>query len=189
MRRTVKVSFIPCPRRPITTPEKIWMRSLSPSTTLVWTRTVSPTPNSAAFLRYCSDSILSSIAWFIKSQNLQQVWPAFARSEPSLLSAPAGDLRVVARKQYIRHFHAAKIRWPRVLRILQQSMTKRLFQGAFFIAQNARQEPSHCVDNDHYRQRAIREHVITDRQFIIGQLLPHTLIEAFIMARDQKQLL
>src|SRR6266853_3553086 len=176
MRRTVKVWFTPCPRRPITTPEKIWMRSLSPSTTLVWTRTVSPTLNSAAFLRYCSDSILSSIAWFIKSHNSQQVWPAFARSEPSLLPEPPGDLRMIARKQYIRHLHAAKICWPRVLRILQQPMAKGLFLGAFFIAQNARQEPSHRVDDDHYRQRAIRQHVITYRQFIIGQLLPHTLI-------------
>src|SRR6266436_8935827 len=43
------------------------MRSLSPSTTLVWTRTVSPTANSILFLRRCSDSILSSSAWFINS--------------------------------------------------------------------------------------------------------------------------
>ena len=33
----------PEPRRAITTPEKIWMRSLSPSRTFVWTRTPSPT--------------------------------------------------------------------------------------------------------------------------------------------------
>ncbi len=38
----------------------------SPSTTLVCTRTVSPTAKSAASLRNCSDSILSSNAWFIQ---------------------------------------------------------------------------------------------------------------------------
>src|ERR1700743_2342736 len=67
MRRTVTVEFNPCPRRPMTTPEKIWIRSLSPSTTFVWTLTESPTPKSTGFLRYCSDSILSSNAWFINS--------------------------------------------------------------------------------------------------------------------------
>src|SRR5260370_10153559 len=67
MRRTVNISFKPRPRRPMTTPEKLWIRSLSPSTTLVCTRTLSPTPKFAEeSLRNCSDSILSSNAWFIK---------------------------------------------------------------------------------------------------------------------------
>ena len=38
---------------------------LSPSTTLVWTLTESPTLNFALSLRNCADSILSCNAWFI----------------------------------------------------------------------------------------------------------------------------
>src|SRR5205085_8153094 len=41
------------------------IRSLSPSTTLVWTRTESPTLNRAESFRNCSDSILSNNAWLI----------------------------------------------------------------------------------------------------------------------------
>ena len=40
--RTVKVSLMPLPLRPMTTPSKACRRSLSPSTTLTFTRTVSP---------------------------------------------------------------------------------------------------------------------------------------------------
>src|SRR5271157_246205 len=109
MRRTVKVEFNPCPRRPMTTPEKIWMRSLSPSITLVWTRTVSPTPNSEAPLRYCSDSILSNNAWFIKCLSLlclllaPQVRPPRLRPQDGLLPAPFFDLRMVAGQEHRRH--------------------------------------------------------------------------------------
>src|SRR6516225_10072426 len=43
--RTVKVSRDPPPRRAITTPANIWMRSFSPSRTLTWTRIESPGAN------------------------------------------------------------------------------------------------------------------------------------------------
>src|SRR6266487_6544534 len=64
MRRTVKVSLSPRPFRPITMPAKIWIRSLSPSTTRVCTRTLSPTENALASFFCCSFSIVSMI-WFI----------------------------------------------------------------------------------------------------------------------------
>src|SRR5580693_3326975 len=112
MRRTLNVSLMPVPRLPMTTPEKIWMRSLSPSTTLVCTRTVSPTLNLASSLRNCSDSIFFNNAWFINFQigfldhwidgllgccnslihqsthpsiRFQHVWPLLFRQHPGLL--------------------------------------------------------------------------------------------------------
>src|SRR2546421_5881385 len=66
MRRTVKVSFKPRPLRPITMPVKIWTRSLSPSTTRVCTRTLSPTLKLLASLFSCSFSIASMMR-FINS--------------------------------------------------------------------------------------------------------------------------
>src|SRR2546430_8118564 len=65
MRRTVKVSFIPRPLRPITMPAKIWIRSLSPSTTRVWTRTPSPILNLVASVLNCSFSIASIILFIV----------------------------------------------------------------------------------------------------------------------------
>src|SRR5437870_5989099 len=59
MRRTVNISFNPRPLRPITIPLKIWIRSLSPSTTRVCTWTLSPTANFVPSAFCCSFSIAS----------------------------------------------------------------------------------------------------------------------------------
>src|SRR6267142_1608337 len=119
MRRTLNVSFRPCPRLPMTTPAKTWMRSLSPSTTLVCTLTESPTPNFASSLRYCSDSIFSCNAWFIIFLNFlfQQIRSLLFRLQLRLFAPPFLDLGVVAGQQDVRDFHPAKFRRPRVLRI------------------------------------------------------------------------
>src|ERR1017187_3611824 len=191
------------------------MRSFSPSTTLVCTRTVSPTPKSTAILRYCSDSILSSNAWFIKrsigvvecwsdgilgllpitlslhhslTPLFQQIRPALYRSQPGLLGPPPGDLRMVAREQHFRHLHAAKVCGPRVLRILEQPLAERIYLGAFRVAQHTRQQPSHRVNYHHHRQRPICQHVIADRQLVLRQPLTHPLVKTFVVAGDQQQM-
>src|SRR6185312_3806899 len=202
MRRTVNVSFSPRPRLPITTPVKIWIRSLSPSTTLVCTRTVSPTPKFAGFLRNCSDSILSSIAWFIKSLlwwrlgaattdcfEVGQVRSSFERPLLRLFASPFLNLRVVAREQHFRHFQAAKLGRPRVLRIFQQSAVKRLIARTFLVAKRAGQQPRHGINDYHRRQPAVGQHVIADGQFVIGQRLAHPLVKSFIAAANQEQVL
>ena len=81
MRRTVKRSLVPRPRRPITIPEKTWIRSLSPSTTRVWTRTVSPTENSSGSLRWSAASIFLNSSWFI-----------FPRGPPPTVPDPRGPV-------------------------------------------------------------------------------------------------
>src|SRR2546430_4667289 len=57
--RTVKVSRVAPPLRPMTVPSKTWMRSLSPSTTRTCTRTVSPGLKGGTSLRSCSASMRS----------------------------------------------------------------------------------------------------------------------------------
>src|SRR3989442_2030249 len=57
--RTVKVSRLAPPLRPMTVPSKTWMRSLSPSTTRTCTRTVSPGLKGGTSLRSCSASMRS----------------------------------------------------------------------------------------------------------------------------------
>src|SRR6185369_5418921 len=149
MRRTVKVSLRPRPRRPMTTPEKIWIRSLSPSTTLVWTRTESPTLNLAGSLRNCSDSILSSNAWFISSFSfsmlrriarararlagfVQQIRATLGGASFGLVRSPLFDLRVMTGQQHFGHCHPAVYGRPRVMRILQQPVAEGLVLGALF---------------------------------------------------------
>src|SRR5581483_3588258 len=186
MRRTVKVEFIPRPRRPMTTPEKIWMRSLSPSTTFVCTRTESPTPKSTGCLRNCSDSILSNNAWFIKSRFhlLQQIRPPFLRPPPRLFRAPPGDLGMVAREQHFRHLPAPELRRPRIMRILQQFAAERFVLRTAIVAQHTGQQPRHRVDDHHRRQRAVGKHVIADRQLVVREVLPDPLVESFVAAAD-----
>jgi hypothetical protein len=50
--RTVKVSLVPVPRRWMTTPVKVWMRSLPASMILKSTLTVSPARNSGMSERF-----------------------------------------------------------------------------------------------------------------------------------------
>src|SRR6058998_803643 len=57
--RTVNVSRLAPPLRPMTVPSKTWMRSLSPSTTRTCTRTVSPGLKGGTSLRSCSASMRS----------------------------------------------------------------------------------------------------------------------------------
>src|SRR5262245_52082954 len=57
--RTVNISRLEPPERPSTVPSNTWMRSLSPSTTRTWTRTVSPGLKAGTPLRSCSASTRS----------------------------------------------------------------------------------------------------------------------------------
>src|ERR1700744_2935074 len=128
MRRTVNVSFRPVPRLPMTTPANTWMRSLSPSTTLVCTFTESPTPKLAPSLRNCSDSSCFNNAWFITLLYkflFQQIRSFFFRPHLRLLAPPFLDPGMMARDQHVRHLHSAKFRGPRVLGIFQQPVAER----------------------------------------------------------------
>src|SRR5207245_10894361 len=108
IRRTVKASFVPLPRHPMTMPSKIWIRSRVPSTTLACTLTVSPGIKVGTFLRWDSaSSRLMTLDTAYKDITpdpelppvVEQVRAAAAGPFRGLGSAPALDLRVVARAQ------------------------------------------------------------------------------------------
>src|SRR5262245_23981649 len=63
--RTVNSSRVPLPRRAMTTPLKIWIRSLSPSRMRVWTFTVSPIENSSGSARRLEASTCFMMAVFL----------------------------------------------------------------------------------------------------------------------------
>src|SRR3989454_9880515 len=66
MRRTVNDARAPSPRRRMTMPSKSCVRSFSPSTTLTYTRTVSPAPNPSRSFLICpaSTNRIASMRWF-----------------------------------------------------------------------------------------------------------------------------
>src|SRR5206468_9385069 len=106
----------------MTTPSKIWMRSLSPSRTLTCTRTVSPdliagrsasccfstrsiALIAAPFLQACHSAI-SQFAqdlflFFVQIGRGQQVGPPSQRAAHGFALAPAPDLGVVPREQHV----------------------------------------------------------------------------------------
>src|SRR5215470_19303871 len=108
--RTVNDARVPPRCMPMTTPSKIWMRSLSPSRTRTWTLTVSP-----AFIAGRSascDFSTSSIApmsqllqylqlFFVQSRLGQQIRPPFERAGQRLALPPPPNLRVVPRQQHV----------------------------------------------------------------------------------------
>src|SRR5919204_100850 len=110
--RTVKVEFRWPRLRRMTTPSKIWIRSLSPSLIFVCTRTVSPTRNAGTWPR------ASGFTFRCSTNSI-----AFARIfAPLLRPAPARDARVVAAEQRFRHRHPPEFGRPGVLRPLEQHL-------------------------------------------------------------------
>src|SRR5438067_2183913 len=120
--RTVNDARVPPRWTPMTTPSKIWMRSLSPSRTFTWTRTVSPdfiagrsancdfSTSSIApmiprlsFLQLCGPAVLqfsqNLFLFFVQNRAVQQVRPPLDRPCHRLPLPPATDFGVVSRKQ------------------------------------------------------------------------------------------
>src|SRR5690348_10800546 len=79
--RTVNVSRLPAPLRPMTVPSKTWMRSLSPSTTRTCTRTVSPGLKAGTPLRSCSAS-MRSIGFMALHPRLAEPYLLTVRAQP-----------------------------------------------------------------------------------------------------------
>src|SRR3984893_135396 len=137
MRRTVKISLVPLPRQPITMPSKIWIRSRVPSTTFACTLTVSPGINVGTFLRWDSassramtlDTAYKDNSQLRRGLRVEQIGTATARPLGGLGSTPALDLGMMAGEQHLRNLVAFEDRGPRVMRVLEQLLGKRLVLG------------------------------------------------------------
>src|SRR6185503_3332338 len=114
--RTVNDARVPPRCIPITTPSKIWMRSLSPSRTFTWTRTVSPAfiagrsviwAFSTSSIALMSQLLQDCFFFFVQFRVRQQVRPPIERPAQRLALPPAADFPVIARQQHLGHFHHA----------------------------------------------------------------------------------
>src|ERR1700687_1806730 len=193
MRRTVKISFVPLPRQPITMPSKIWIRSRVPSTTFACTLTVSPGINVGTFLRWASASSKSMTLDTAYKDNtrlrrglvVEQIGTAPSCPFDGLRAAPALDLGVMAGEQHVRNLVALEDRGPGVMRILQQLLGKRLVFGRFLRTEDTADEPADRIDQHHRRQLAAGEHVVTDRDLPVGEVSTDPLVDPLVAAADQ----
>src|SRR5690349_16057701 len=132
MRRTVKNSFTPVPRRAITRPPNTCTRSFSSSlpffsTVSVMTTptsTTSPTSNRTGSLRRYGFSISLSFLMALLPERFRRgpdralLRLAPLRLLPRLLLPPQGDSRVVARQEDLRHAQTPVLGRSRELRTL-----------------------------------------------------------------------
>src|SRR5262245_19369914 len=135
--RTVNDARVPPRWRPITTPSKIWMRSLSPSRTFTCTLTVSPAfiAGRSASCDFSTNSIapmsklLQDLSFFIVQTCIgQQIRPPLERACQGGALPPAPNLRVIARQQNLRHAQVGNLRRPRELRKVEQPAAERILR-------------------------------------------------------------
>src|SRR5215471_1291539 len=176
-RRTVTFWRRPPPVTRITRPSKTWIRSRVPSTTLAWTRTVSPGRSSGIASFCCSFS-----SWSMTFMATSSI----SNGGPGMRSAPVGDLGVVAGEQHFGDLEATPVGGPGELRVASAGRAGVLRQGGL-VAQHAWDEPGHGVHEDHGRQLAAAEHVVADGDLAVGQGLADPVVDALVAAADHDQ--
>src|SRR6185437_2695776 len=201
--RTVKAECRPRLRRAITTPSNACTRSRLPSFTLTLTTTVSPAANGGSSRPICAASNCSMILFmgvtlvflfeffqqalvvFLQRQIFQQFRTSQPGTAQRLHPAPAVDRHMVARQQHRRHFAQFMAHRPRVMRAIQQAVRKRILHRGLRITQRAFLQSAERVD--HYRggQLTTRQHVITDRQFLVDLAFDQALVDPFVAPAQQ----
>src|ERR1022692_2337458 len=211
--RTVMLSPMPVFLRAITVPSKACKRSLSPSLIFTCTRMVSPGRNSGVSVRLfllmtfvnrelciSNPNFLFYVIWGFWSPAAgmdacptKQVRPqarGFLQCGPL---PPAADFFVISAQQNIRHLPSSKLGGTRVLRAIEHgprmsAILKGLEHCRRFVAQYTRQQAGHGVNYDRRRQLAAAQHIIPYGQLVIGQMLGHALVHAFITPANEQQL-
>ncbi len=95
--------------------------------------------------------------------------------------APFFDALMIAGKQHLGDFHAAKLFGPGVLRIFEQAVAKRFIRRGIFVAEYAWYQPRDGVDNDGGRRFAAAERVVAEGNFFVDKRLD-PLVDAFVTA-------
>src|SRR5512140_912792 len=181
--RTVMVSPIPVFLRAMTVPSYACRRSLSPSLILTCTRIVSPGRNSGTslFLPLLMNFVNNGLFMTLLSQSLQQFRPQARRLLHRRSMAPAADFLVISAEQHLRRLPASPFRGPRILRAVQDARHVRgaaegLPQGRVLVAEHSRHKPRHRVYNHRGGQFSTAQHIVANRQFLVGQMLRDALV-------------
>ena len=95
---------------------------------------------------------------------------------------------MISGQQDVRHFPSSEFRRPRVVRAFQQPAAETVVRGRLFVAEDTRQQTNNRIDENHRGNRAIRQHIIADRNLRIDQMLDHAVIDSFVMPADDDQM-
>src|ERR1051325_9035260 len=107
------------------------MRSLSPSRTLTWTRTVSPDriagrSVSCAFstssIALMSELLQDCLFFILQLRGLQQIGPPLQCPRQRLRLPPPPNCSVIPRQEYIRHAQVVDFGRPSVLRKIEHAL-------------------------------------------------------------------
>jgi hypothetical protein len=120
---------------------------------------------------------------------LQEIRAALQSTEQGLLSPPARNERMVPRTQHLWHSPSPKDSRARVMWPLQQPAGVGILKGCPRVTQHTRQQPGDGIDDDHRRQLATGEHIVTDGDLVGDQVLAHPLIHSLVPPADKKQAL
>ncbi len=110
---------------------------------------------------------------------------------PALLQAPFADPGVVAGEQDLGHLPAAIARRACVVRVLGRSaerLRERLLDHATRHGRAPRQLAHHRVGDDHRRQLTAGEHVGTDRDRIVGEVLADPVVDSLVATAQERQM-
>src|SRR5512137_3073627 len=190
----------PPPDEAMTTPSYSWMRSLSPSLILVWTRTVSPARKSGTSLRrYLAStaaislrSIVSSplqlvvagldepAVVFVQLQAREQVRAPFPRGPERLAPAPPLHAPVIPGEEDLWDLLSAKRRRPCVVRVLQDGGSgEALPAGRGVVSEHPRDQAGSGLHHAERRQPATGEHEIPAGDLHVD-CRPHALVHSLV---------
>src|SRR4051794_12482193 len=209
--RTVNDARVPPRCMPITTPSKIWMRSLSPSRTFTWTRTVSPdfiagrsvncvfSTSSMALMFLLLQLPQNSPFFIVERRCIQQVGPQRQCARDRFPFAPAPNRGVVSRQQHLGYPPPLRRDAPgavrrvagrrvdlgrtRVLGKVQQPPVERIVHHRLLIPHHSWNEPGDRIDNHQRRHFSAAQHVIPDRDLFIDPQF-YALVHPFVSAAD-----
>jgi hypothetical protein len=95
---------------------------------------------------------------------------------------------MVSGEQNLRHSPTAEGFRPRVVRIVEESGRKRILNGAPGISEDAWNKANDRVREDQRGKRAICEDIVADGDFLVDEMIPHTLVHAFIVTANEDQM-
>src|SRR3989475_8820329 len=182
--RTVNVSLMPPPRRPMHTPSKARRRSFSPSRTRTITRTVSPGSKGGRLVFNPSRSIALSRS--IPLPSILQLRPEIrapcARQPLSFRRAPRRNPFMVTAQQYVGDRHPAILRRPGVTRRRQQAVVVRVRRRRFVVPTRDSMEAYYPVEDTLRRRFPTRQHEVSDRDLFGPQAVGHALVYVLVVA-------
>src|SRR5512143_552900 len=93
---------------------------------------------------------------------LEEVRPSQESSLKRLTPPPLLDPSVISGEKHLRNFLAAEFHRPRIVRMVEQPVTKRIAVSRLFIAEDPGQESDRRIDHHERCELAAGEHIIPD---------------------------